>query len=420
MKTFINKIKEKKDIILKLLALLGIIAVISLVTLAILFATNVLNYDDGFVFNEHIFDAFRGKWYGFIVFILIQTVLSMLLCVIPGVAAAFVMFSTVLYPKPIMAFLLSYSCVIISSATLYIIGRLGGYKICEKILGKEDCEKSLELLRTRGTVYFPLMMMFPIFPDDALVMIAGTTKMKLSWFIPSILLCRGIGAATIIFGMSIVPFDQFTSIYDWLVLITVGFFWIQQLFKLANKVDRYFEKRKSNEGKSEPIAFSKETYLKTAVISISLAVSFLITFLRFGSDITIYNCLMFTTICFYWLKEIFTVVANLVIYVINKKDGKSGVLGDTIVPKDSSVNTCHSIATVIICAGIAVIHLGRFPNILDLITLVTVAFFWLKETFKLANKIDHYFAKKKITSSDKLCGATEQTLEESFEWSGIE
>ena len=420
MKTIINKVKENKDIILKLLALLAIVAVISVVTLTILFATNVLNYDDGFVFNEHIFDGFRGKWYGFIVFIIIQTLLSMLLCVIPGVAAAFVMFSTVLYPKPIMAFLLSYSCVIISSATLYIIGRLGGYKICEKILGKEDCEKSLDLLRTRGTVYFPLMMLFPIFPDDALVMIAGTTKMKLSWFIPSIILCRGVGAATIIFGMSIVPFDQFTSVYDWLILITVCFFWIQQLFKLANKVDRFFESRKSNEGKSEPIRISKETYLKTGVVSVSLLVGTLFTFLRFGSEITVYSWLMFTTICFYWLKEIFTVILNLIIFVIDKKAGKAGMLSDSIVPKDSSVNTSHSIATVIICVGIAVIHLGSLPGILDIITLVTVAFFWLKETFKLANKIDHYFAKKKITSTDKLCGATEQTLEESFEGSGLE
>ena len=129
---------------------------------------------------------------------------------------------------------------------------------------------------------------------------------------------------------------------------------------------------------------------------------------------------MFTTICFYWLKEIFTVLLNLIIFVIDKKTGKAGVLSDSIVPRDSSVNTCHSIATVIICIGIAVIHLGSLPEILDLITLVTVAFFWLKETFKLANKIDHYFAKKKIANSDKLKGATEQTLEESFEWSGIE
>ena len=89
MKAFLNKVKENKDIILKLLALLLIVAVISGITLAVLFATDVLHYDDGFVFNSHIFDAFKGKWYGFIVFILIQTVLSMLLCVIPGVAAAF-------------------------------------------------------------------------------------------------------------------------------------------------------------------------------------------------------------------------------------------------------------------------------------------------------------------------------------------
>ena len=194
----------KKDIILKLFALLAIVAAISLITLIVLFATDVLNYDDGFVFNEHIFDSFRGKWYAFIVFIVIQTALSMLLCVIPGVAAAFVMFSTVIYPNPVMAFFLSYSCVIVSSTILYIIGRVGGYRICEKILGKEDCEKSLELLRTRGTVYFPIMMLFPIFPDDALVMIAGTTRMKLSWFIPSIIVCRGIGIATIIFGLDII------------------------------------------------------------------------------------------------------------------------------------------------------------------------------------------------------------------------
>ena len=242
MKTFIDKVKENKGTILKLLSLILIIALISLFTLGVLMLTGVLNYDDGFVLNEHILDAFKGKWYGFIVFILVQTLLSMLLCVIPGVAAAFVMFSTVLYPNPWAAFLLSYSCVIIASTVLYIIGRAGGYRICEKILGKEDCEKSLNLLRTRGTVYFPLMMLFPIFPDDALVMIAGVTKMKLSWFIPSILVCRGIGAATIVFGMELIPFESFRGPYDWIILITVCFFWIQQLFKLANKLDRHFVK----------------------------------------------------------------------------------------------------------------------------------------------------------------------------------
>ena len=249
MKTIMKKVKENKTTILKLLALLLIVVVISLVTLAILFATNVLDYNEGFVFNADLLGRFTGKWYGFIMLMLIQIGLSILLCAIPGVAAAFVMLSTqVLYSgNPFKAFLFSYSCVILGSTILYIIGRAGGYRICEKMLGKEDCEKSLELLRTRGTVYFPLMMLFPIFPDDALVMIAGTTRMKLRWFIPSILVCRGFGAATIIFGMEIIPFDRFTGPYDWIILITVCFFWIQQLFKIANKVDRYFVKKRQEE-----------------------------------------------------------------------------------------------------------------------------------------------------------------------------
>ena len=70
---------------------------------------------------------------------------------------------------------------------MYILGRFGGYKLCVKLLGEEDCNKSLDLLETKSTIFFPLMMLFPVFPDDALVMIAGTIKMKLKWFIPSII-----------------------------------------------------------------------------------------------------------------------------------------------------------------------------------------------------------------------------------------
>ena len=248
MKNFIKKIKDNRATILKLLSMLLVLLVISVVTMLILFSTGLLEYGpDGFTFDSHMFDAFKGKWYSLPIFILVQTVLTMLLCAIPGVAMAFVMLSTVIYSDNIwMAFLLSYSCVLISSAVLYLLGRFGGYRICEKLLGKEDCEKSLELLRTRGTVYFPIMMLFPIFPDDALVMIAGTTRMKLSWFIPSILICRGIGIATIIFGLDIIPFASF-SIYDWIVFITVAFFWIREMFKVAAKIDIHFEKKRREE-----------------------------------------------------------------------------------------------------------------------------------------------------------------------------
>lgn len=248
MKNFMRKVKENKKSLLKIAVMFLALIAVSLLTMLVLFATGLLKYDhNGFVFDVHMFDSFKGKWYSLPIFILVQTVLTMLLCAIPGVAMAFVMLSTVIYSENIwMAFLLSYSCVLISSTVLYVIGRFGGYKLCEKLLGKEDCEKSLELLRTRGTAYFPIMMLFPVFPDDALVMIAGTTRMKLSWFVPSIIICRGIGVASIIFGLDIIPIASF-GLYDWIVFITVALFWFKEILVIANKIDKHFEKKRNAE-----------------------------------------------------------------------------------------------------------------------------------------------------------------------------
>ncbi len=90
------------------------------------------------------------------------------------------------------------------------------------------------------------MMMFPIFPDDALVMIAGTIKMRLGWFIPSIVIGRGIGIATITFGLSLIPFDKFTSIWHWIAFIATCAVGILLVFTAAIKLNKYMEKRRES------------------------------------------------------------------------------------------------------------------------------------------------------------------------------
>lgn len=250
-------IKEKKGII-NILITLAAFVLLSVVAMLLLMAFEVIYFEDGMHFNIELFDSFRSSWYGWIVFILAQTVLSILLCVIPGAAMAFIFLSQAIYPVAWQAFVLSFSSVMISSTVMYLVGRFGGYKLCAKFLGEEDCAKALGLLRDKGTVFFPFMMMFPIFPDDALVMIAGTLKMSLKWFIPSIVIGRGIGIATIIFGFSIVPFDKFTSAWHWIVFIALCIILICLVFFFAFKFNKMMSARKqaknnfeNNENNSE-------------------------------------------------------------------------------------------------------------------------------------------------------------------------
>jgi len=79
--------------------------------------------------------------------------------------------------------------------------------------------------------------------DDALVMIAGTMKMSMAWFIPSIIVGRGIGTATIVFGLSFIPFELLTTPWHWIGAIAIFAVVVVGLFFGAFKLNKYMEKR---------------------------------------------------------------------------------------------------------------------------------------------------------------------------------
>ena len=60
-----------------------------------------------------------------------------------------------------------------------------------------------------------------------------------------------MGIYTIVRGLSIVPFDSFTGIYDWFILITVCAFWVILLFYLAHKLNVKMEKNREAAAKKE-------------------------------------------------------------------------------------------------------------------------------------------------------------------------
>jgi len=247
-------VRNKRKILSILLVLLVLIA-ISVAAMFIMSACGVLHFeDDGIHLNNDLFDDFISSWYGWVILILLQIIITSLLCFVPGASMAFILLIQTFFPKAWQAFILAYSGVVFSSLIMYLLGRIGGYKICEKLLGSEDCKKASDLLNHKGAVYFPFMMMFPIFPDDALVMIAGTLRMSMKWFAPSILIGRGIGVATIIFGLAIIPYDKFTSPFHWILFILLCAAFIFGVFFAAHKFNVFLENHSKKKHHTEPTA----------------------------------------------------------------------------------------------------------------------------------------------------------------------
>lgn len=245
-------LKNNSKKIMRVLLMLLIFLSISLISAVLLYLFGVIYYDEGIQINRELFVYFSTTWYGCLVIILAQVIITSLLSFVPGASMAFIMLLETLYEDSVVAFIVSFSGVMLSSLMMYLLGRFGGYNLGKKVIGEEDCEKASDLLNNKGLIYFPMMMMFPVFPDDALVMVAGTLKMSLKWFIPSIVFGRGIGVATIVFGLSIVPFDKFTSVWHWVAFILICALLIVGVFFLATRFNKYLEKKnKQTDGENE-------------------------------------------------------------------------------------------------------------------------------------------------------------------------
>lgn len=256
-------LKKHKTEIFRIAAAVGIVVGVSFAVFLVLLACGVVYFDGGMKLNAALVDHFRSSVWGIAAFLALQTVLTVVLCAIPGTNMTFILLAVALFPEPVKAFLIAFIGVMLSSSAMYLTGRAGGYKLCEKLLGGKDCARAAELLRNKGSVYFPLMMLFPAFPDDALVMLAGFIKMKLGWFIPSVFFGRGIGVATIVFGLNIVPFASF-SLYDWFVFVSVCTFWIVLVFYLAHRLNIKMEKSRERHEKTEKDnGFSDENIMMT-------------------------------------------------------------------------------------------------------------------------------------------------------------
>ena len=134
-------LKENKQKILRILLMLSIFLLISVVSMVLLYLFGVIYIDieDGIQLNRELFAQFSTTWYGCVIIVIAQVVITSLLSFVPGVSMAFIMLLQTLYAEPWIAFIVAFSGVILSSLMMYLLGRFGGYNLGKKLIGEEDC-----------------------------------------------------------------------------------------------------------------------------------------------------------------------------------------------------------------------------------------------------------------------------------------
>ena len=242
MKEFFKK--HKLIIIKTLILILGLVCI----TIGLYFLFKYLGITDISRLQSLIESA--GVW-GILVFVSLQVITTILLCFVPATSMTFITLGVILYGANYKTFLMCFSGVIISSIFMDLIGRFGGVKAIKWLVGESTYEQAKDLLKEKGMVYVPFMYLLPMFPDDAICMVCGATRIKFWLHLVYIILCRGIGCATIVFGISFLPKDLIdnlthfnwnyisTHLWDYLVMITIIVFWIVVLFYIARKIDKW-------------------------------------------------------------------------------------------------------------------------------------------------------------------------------------
>ena len=127
------------------------------------------------------------------------------------------------------------------------------------------------MLFEKGKYVFFLMMLFPLFPDDILCLVAGMTTMSFRFFLTTIFLTRPIGIImTCYLGSGeIIPFHGWGLIVWGILIVAMAILFICS-YKYQEKIEDFLgklaNKFKSKKGKIKPVVtenLSEINYQKT-------------------------------------------------------------------------------------------------------------------------------------------------------------
>lgn len=188
-------------------------------------------------------------WFSYIAYVVIQVIITTIFCFVPATTFTFTLLSVRLFGT-IAGLVLSILGCFLSSLVMFLVGRFGGVKLVDWLIGKENREKVQDNVSDRATVLVPVMLACPFFPDDAVVMCCGLTKMKFWYFAPMCLITRSIGiTATALLGndatLNYIKGALGDNVVLWIMLANLIAFDIWAIWKFSGIVEKWIQRRRN-------------------------------------------------------------------------------------------------------------------------------------------------------------------------------
>lgn len=178
--------------------------------------------------------------YGMIVFSLIQ-LLQVMFVPIPSMI---IVLTGVLIYGPFLTSVLCVIAVLSGSILSFTLGKTFGFRLVSWIVGRDNALKYASVLNKRGKFFLTIAFLLPLFPDDALCLIAGMTTMKYSDFILIASVTRPIGVICMCYfgGGYIIPFSGW-GLYVWGVLLVLIVVAVIMVYKYQDKIEDFIIKK---------------------------------------------------------------------------------------------------------------------------------------------------------------------------------
>ncbi len=134
--------------------------------------------------------------------------------------------------------------ILLGSFIAFIIGRKLGYRAVSWLVGEETLKKWQKKLKGKDNLFLTLAFVLPLFPDDALCLLAGLSTMSTGYFVAVIFLSRVLGIAATCYLVDFIPFNTWWGIALWgafLIGIIVIFVLV---YKNLDKLQALLKKKK--------------------------------------------------------------------------------------------------------------------------------------------------------------------------------